>query len=42
VPVEAIDVEEGKKRNYRKLWEGIIGLMVILPFVSAFEFVVHL
>jgi len=28
VPVEAIDVEEGKKRNYRKLWEGIIGLML--------------
>ncbi|HOV33594.1 MAG TPA: hypothetical protein PLX23_09550 [Candidatus Hydrogenedens sp.] len=28
VPVEAVDVVESKNRNYRKLWEGIIGLMI--------------
>jgi len=28
VPVEAVDVVESENRNYRKLWEGIIGLMI--------------
>ncbi len=28
VPVEVVDIEKEKYRNYRKLWEGILGLML--------------
>lgn len=28
IPVEAIEITEGKSRNVRKLWEGILGLMI--------------
>ncbi|HOL19191.1 MAG TPA: tetratricopeptide repeat protein [Candidatus Hydrogenedens sp.] len=28
VPVEVVHIEESRNRNYRKLWEGVIGLMV--------------
>lgn len=28
VPVEVVDIEEGKHRNYRKLWQSVLGLML--------------
>lgn len=28
VPVEVVEIEEGTHRNYRKLWQGILGMML--------------
>ncbi len=28
VPIEFLDIEKENRRNYRKLWEGILGLMI--------------